>query len=151
YGKSDGMLNPECNGGRWPAGVKTRDGKLWFPTQDGVAVIDPASLLTNPHPPPAVIEAFVLDRQPPPPPRPPRAPRGKASKIEFPYSGLSFVNPERFPFKYRLPPADHDWVEAGTRRAAYYSHVAPGHYTFTVLAANSDGVWNETSASLAFV
>src|SRR5262249_34669413 len=40
YGKSDGMLNAECNGGRSPAGIKARDGKLWFPTQDGVAVID---------------------------------------------------------------------------------------------------------------
>jgi hypothetical protein len=40
YGRSDGMLNVESNGGYWPAGVKARDGKLWFPTQDGVAVID---------------------------------------------------------------------------------------------------------------
>src|SRR3977135_1912896 len=41
YGKQDGMLNTECNGGRQPAGIKTRDGKLWFPTMDGVAMIDP--------------------------------------------------------------------------------------------------------------
>jgi hypothetical protein len=41
FGRSDGMLNAECNGGSQAAGVKTRDGKLWFPTQDGVAVIDP--------------------------------------------------------------------------------------------------------------
>ena len=57
YGKSDGMVNAECNGGLWPAGIKTRDGKLWFPTQDGVAVIDPATVATNPQPPPVVIEA----------------------------------------------------------------------------------------------
>jgi ligand-binding sensor domain-containing protein len=44
YGKSDGMLNVECNGGRWPAGVKARDGRLWFPTMGGVAVIDPATV-----------------------------------------------------------------------------------------------------------
>ena len=44
YGKSDGMLNVECNGGRSPAGIKTQDGKLWFPTQDGIAVIDPGKV-----------------------------------------------------------------------------------------------------------
>jgi signal transduction histidine kinase/ligand-binding sensor domain-containing protein len=151
YGKSDGMFNAECNGGRWPAGVKTRDGKLWFPTQDGVAVIDPAALPTNPHPPNAAIEAFVLDRKLQPLDGPLRVPPGNAGNIEIQYSGLSFVNSERIAFKYRLTPSDDDWVEAGTRRAAFYSHLAPGNYTFSVLAANSDRVWGNTGASLAFV
>ena len=58
------MLNPECNGGLWPAGVKTRDGRLWFPTQDGVAVIDPETIAINPQPPPVVIEGARIDNQP---------------------------------------------------------------------------------------
>jgi signal transduction histidine kinase/ligand-binding sensor domain-containing protein len=149
YSKSDGMLNPECNGGCWPTGVKTRDGKLWFPTQDGVAVIDPAALATNPRPPPVVIEAFLLDREPQALDSPLRVPPGKAN-IEIQYTGLSFVNSERLSFKYRMAGVDNDWVEAGTRRTAYFSHLSPGHYVFTVLAANSDGVWNETGKSLAF-
>src|SRR5206468_4300280 len=37
---------------------------------------------------------------------------------------------------------------AGTRRIAYYNHLPPGSYLFKVIAANSDGVWNETGASL---
>ncbi len=150
YGKSEGMLNAECNGGRSPAGVKTRDGKLWFPTQDGVAVIDPAMVPTNPKPPPVVIEAFVVDRQPQPLDRPLRVPPRKAN-IEIQYSGLSFVDSERLSFKYKLAPADEDWVAAGTRRAAYYWHLAPGHYTFAVLAANSDGLWSPIGASLPFI
>jgi signal transduction histidine kinase/ligand-binding sensor domain-containing protein len=149
YSKSDGMLNPECNGGCWPTGAKTRDGKLWFPTQDGVAVIDPAALTTNPRPPPVVIEAFFLDREAQALDSPLRVPPGKAN-IEIHYSGLSFVNSERLSFKYRMAGVDDDWVEAGTRRTAYFSHLSPGHYMFTVLAANSDGVWNETGKSLAF-
>jgi signal transduction histidine kinase len=43
---------------------------------------------------------------------------------------------------------DADWIEAGTRRAAYYAHLPPGEYTFQVAAANNSGVWNETGASL---
>jgi len=149
YGKSDGMLNAECNGGRWPAGVKTPDGKLWFPTQDGLAVIDPRAMPSNLTPPPVVIESFLLDREPMAFDRPLRLPPGK-SNIEIQYTVLSYINSERLLFKYRLAGVDNDWVEAGTRRTAYFSHVAPGHYTFTVLAANSDGLWNETGASLAF-
>ncbi|MEO7273189.1 MAG: two-component regulator propeller domain-containing protein [Vicinamibacterales bacterium] len=51
YGKSDGMRSEECNGGIWPAGVRARDGRLWLPTQDGVAVIDPTAVAaTSPAP-----------------------------------------------------------------------------------------------------
>jgi signal transduction histidine kinase/ligand-binding sensor domain-containing protein len=150
YGKDDGMLDAECNGGRWPAGVKTRDSKLWFPTQNGVAVIDPAALSANLKPPRVVIEAALLDREPQALDRPLRVLPDKAN-IEIHYTGLSFINSEWLSFKYRLAGVDDDWIEVGRRRTAYYSHIAPGRYTFTVLAANSDGVWNETGASLAFI
>src|SRR6185295_9627081 len=46
---------------------------------------------------------------------------------------------------------DHDWIDAGTRRVAYYSHIPPGEYIFSVIAASSDGVWNESRASVAVV
>ena len=49
-------------GGRSPAGIKARDGRLWFPTQDGVAVIDPEAVPINQQPPPVVIESVKLDR-----------------------------------------------------------------------------------------
>src|SRR5262249_55244723 len=55
YGKRDGMLNAECNGGTQPAGVRARDGRLWFPTQLGVAVIDPANVPFHYEPPPVLI------------------------------------------------------------------------------------------------
>lgn len=61
YGKSDGMLNAECNGGRSPAGIRAGDGRLWFPTQDGVAVVDPQEIKSNSQPPPVVIESVKID------------------------------------------------------------------------------------------
>jgi hypothetical protein len=144
YGRSDGMLNIECNGGCWPSGIKARDGKLWFPTQDGAAVIHPKAVVSNPTPPPVVIESFLLDREPIPLDAPLRIPARK-SNIEIEYTALSFINSDRLQFKYRLTEIDKDWVEAGTRRTAYYSHLPPGRYTFVVLAANSDGLWNEVA------
>ena len=62
YNKQDGLLNIEGNGGRQPAGIKTRDGKLWFPTAQGIAVIDSANVANNPLPPPVLIENIVIDR-----------------------------------------------------------------------------------------
>jgi ligand-binding sensor domain-containing protein len=63
YGKADGLLSLEANGGKQPAGVKTRDGRLWFPTQRGVAVINPNEISYNPLPPPVVIENCLLERE----------------------------------------------------------------------------------------
>jgi signal transduction histidine kinase len=54
-------------------------------------------------------------------------------------------------FRYRLEGLDDRWTEAGNRRAANYSYLPPGDYTFRVVAANSDGVWNEAGASLHIV
>ncbi len=153
YGRSDGMLNPECNGGRWPAGVKTRDGKLWFPTQDGVAVIDPEAIPFNAQPPPVMIESFLVDRAPVAPlslDRPVRIAPGWEN-FEIEYTALSFINSERLRFKYKLEGLDQDWTDAGTRRAAYYSYVPPGQYVFRVIAANSDGVWNTEGQSLRVI
>src|SRR5262245_17825683 len=66
--------------------------------------------------------------------------------FEIAYTALSFINSENMRFKYKLEGADADWIDAGTRRTAYFSHLAPGNYTFRVIAANADGVWNQTGS-----
>ncbi len=150
YGKSDGMLSVECNGGPWPAGIKAQDGKLWFPTQDGVAVVDPATVSINLRPPPIVIESCQVDRAPRAVDRPVRIKPGQ-DDFEIQYTALSFVNSDQIQFKYKLLGLDHNWVDAGPRRTAYYSHVPPGRYVFKVIAANSDGVWNTAGETLPVI
>ena len=153
YGKSDGMLNAECNGGRSPAGVRARDGRLWFPTQDGAAVIDLREIKANSQPPPVVIETIKIDNND-------SEFDKEKSKIniepaqqnfEIGYTALSFINSENLHFKYKLEGLDDNWIDAGTRRLAYFSRVPPGNYTFRVIAANSDNVWNEQGATLKIV
>ena len=150
YGKEDGLTHTECNGGQQPAGFRTRDGKLWFPTQGGVAVIDPNEVRTNSHPPPVVIEDALLDREPIVLGPTLRIEPGREN-LEIRYTGLSLLNPEHVAFRYRMEGLDANWVEAGTRRTAHYSHLPPGQYTFRVTAANADGVWNDTGAALNIV
>ncbi|MCW5969911.1 MAG: hypothetical protein KIT57_15505 [Blastocatellales bacterium] len=150
FGRQDGMLSVECNGGRQPSGWKMRDGRLWFPTMAGAAIIDPAKFPINTLPPGVEIEECQVNQgdvdfsngltlEP------------GQDYLEIDYTGISFIKNEQIRFRYRLHGWDKDWVEAGGRRTAYYNHVAPGEYTFTVLAANSDGVWNTEGRSLRIV
>jgi signal transduction histidine kinase/ligand-binding sensor domain-containing protein len=150
YDAQDGMLKAECNGGRQPGGWKLRNGQLWFPTMEGVAIIDPATLRLNSLPPPIVIEDCRLNQK--------RADCGAELRIEpgqdhleIQYTANSFIKPEQVKFRYRLAGLETEWVEAGNRRVAYYPHLPPGDYLFIVRAANSDGVWNERGQSLRII
>jgi len=150
YGKSNGLLNPECNGGRQPAGCRTRDGRLWFPTQEGVAIIDPAAIPVNAARPPVRIETVAINHQP--------VTFGGTlylypgqDNLEIGFTAISFLDSDRMTFKYRLEGLDRDWTDSGTRRTAYLSRIPPGRYTFRVTAANSDGVWNDVGAAIKLV
>jgi signal transduction histidine kinase/ligand-binding sensor domain-containing protein len=148
YGKIDGMLDIECNGGVEPAGTKTRDGKLWFPTRNGVAVIDPESVVHDSVPPLMMVESSLVDNVTTPVNAPLRIPPGRPN-VEISYTAPNFINAAQTHFKYKLDGLDPDWIDAGGRRIAYYSHLPPGEYSFHVIAGNSDGVWNQEGKTLA--
>jgi signal transduction histidine kinase len=70
--------------------------------------------------------------------------------LEFHYTANTFVAPEKARFKYRLVGLDDHWIDAGTRRQAYFTDLRPGNYRFELLACNHHGVWQEKGATLAF-
>jgi len=149
YNKADGMKTAECNGGFQPAGCKTTDGKLWFPTIQGVVVFSPHQVTINQKPPPVIVEKMMVDgNEIDPHPKKEISPGVKG--FEFHYTGLSFPVPERVRFRFKLEGLEDKWREVGTRRVAYYNQIPPGHYTFRVTACNNDGVWNETGAAVSF-
>jgi signal transduction histidine kinase/ligand-binding sensor domain-containing protein len=150
YNKRDGMLNAECNGGGQPNGIRARDGRIWFPTQQGVAVVDPNRVPVNRQPPAVVVESAIVDTKPVSLASGVRLEPGQVN-LEIDYTGLTFISPELVQFKYKLGGLDADWVDAGTRRAVYYAHLPPGTYSFRVIAANRDGFWNEEGATLQIV
>lgn len=69
--------------------------------------------------------------------------------LEIAYTGLSFIKSEQVKFKYKLEGLDTEWVDVGTRRVAYFPNLSPGSCTFRVIAANSDGVWNDDDTTHA--
>jgi signal transduction histidine kinase/CheY-like chemotaxis protein len=133
-----------------PSGCRTRDGRLWFCTQKGVAIIDPKRLVTNRLVPPVLLEEVVADGQTLSARNSFQVAAG-TDRIEFHYTALSLLVPNRNRFRYRLDGYDNDWVDAGSRRVAYYTKLPPGGYRFQVTGSNNDGVWNQEGASVAFV
>lgn len=166
YNKAEGLGGRECNGGYQPAGCQTRDGRLWFPTPKGVAIVRPERAGLNASPPRVRIEEVVADGHLIPfvsntgPTNTNGANREQLSKasqvlipancerLEIRYTAFNYAAPRRIQFQYRLGNGDRDWVEAGSERTAVYLQPAPGRSTFQVRAVSSEGVWGEFDAGL---
>jgi signal transduction histidine kinase/ligand-binding sensor domain-containing protein/CheY-like chemotaxis protein/HPt (histidine-containing phosphotransfer) domain-containing protein len=150
FDDTDGLKSAECNGGNQPGALIASDGRLWFPTFQGVAVTDPARTRVNRRLPPVIIEEISADGKPIlfQQKEGPLPLAGGVEKIEIRYTALSLLAPEKVRFRYRLDGFDKDWVDAGAQRTAVYTSLPPGAYTFRVAASNNDGIWNETGAEL---
>jgi ligand-binding sensor domain-containing protein/two-component sensor histidine kinase len=149
FGEVDGMSSRRCSKVGFPLATKLSDGRLCFPTDKGIAIVDPESLPHNPIVPPVVIESVVLDHRRFEPDQITAFPAG-TKDVEIHYSGISLRAPERLQFKYRLDGYDKEWVEAKNCRVAHYQNIRPGDYRFQVIAANEDGIWNQEKAVLGF-
>jgi PAS domain S-box-containing protein len=149
YGLEHGLNSTVATAGVSPAAYKGRDGRVWFATARGVSVVDPRELSLNTLAPPVHIEQVSVDQHSLDLNRAGSAPPGRGD-LAFQYTGLSFLAPEHVRFKYKLEGYDRDWINAGDRRAAYYSNIPPGRYTFRVIAANNDGIWNNTGEAYTF-
>jgi len=140
--KSDGLLSQECNGGSQPAGCRTLDGRIWFPTPGGLVVLDPERIPRSDTPPRVVLSEVLVNKEPVDLQGPPRRPLGRG-EVEIRYAGLSLEAPEKVSFRYRLEPYESEWVEAGRRRQAFYTNLPPGEYRFRLMASSEEGVWSE--------
>ena len=147
YGVSDGMKSKECDGGVQPAGWKSRDGRLWFPTILGLVAIDPNDMRSKTHIPSVHVEKLTAGRLSLDDPTAVRLPPGQGS-LEIQFTAPSFLDPGKIQFRYQLVGFDKDWVNAATRRMAYYTNIPPGTYSFRVTASNDAGVWNTPGASV---
>ncbi len=141
YGTADGMKSQECNGAFQPAGWRTRDGRLLFPTTGGLAMVNPANLVKSVKPPQTVLERVLVNNKDVPFDKPLIIPPGKG-QLEFQFTAPSFIAPEKIQFRYLLEGFDKDWTLAGTRRIAYYTNIPHGEYRFRV-RAGSDDFWSE--------
>src|SRR5579883_1273461 len=149
YSPTDALRVIECKSGVQPAVWRMNDGRLWFSTIRGLIVLNPSHLTRNVPPPPVVIEQPIVNGERMSPAAIGDLAPGQKN-IEFNYTGLSFVGPARLTFRYMLEGYDRDWIDAGTRREAYYTNLPPANYRFRVTACNGDGLCNEAGAAVQF-
>lgn len=151
--ENEGVPTMGCSGGLQPSGCKTPDGRLLFPSSEGIVTIDPGLIQTNWLRPPVFIEKVLVDNHTMrwnSGAAPLRIPPGQ-HRLEVRYAALSYSAPDRVFYKYRLDGMDKKWVCAGSRHTAQYNYLPLGKYVFHVIACNNDGVWNQTGAKMSFV
>ncbi len=149
HSPTDAQRTIECRAGVQPGSMRMHDGRVWFSTIRGLYVFDPSHLALNIPPPPVVIEETTVNGERVEPQAIAALAPG-LKNLEFTYSGLSFLQPNRITFRYMLGGFDKKWIQAGTRREAFYTNLPPGPYQFRVTACNADDVCNETGASVGF-
>jgi signal transduction histidine kinase/ligand-binding sensor domain-containing protein len=146
YDTSDGLAGyPVTLGDRHA--VRAEDGTLWFVTSRGVSVADPRRLRAERPAPLVAIDAVRADDV--------RVEglelRPGTSKVEIDFTAAELTSPLKTRFRYRLEGFDVDWVDAGTRRQALYTGLAPREYRFRVAVSQDDGSWSEVEATAAFL
>ena len=150
YDEAEGFRNRQCTFEGEPSACVGDGGRLCYPTIDGVAVLDPAGLRRGGVPPRAIVEGMTADNMP-------VGGDGADLKqslhvVQFRFTALDFLAPEKVRFEYRLEGFDEDWNSLSFKspRTAYYFNLAPGDYMFKVRAAGNEGEWSQDEASLRF-
>jgi PAS domain S-box-containing protein len=147
FDATDGMKAAECNGGS-PGAWAGSDGRLFFATIKGVAIIDPENIPLNTLPPPVWNEEVLVDGVETSSGIGLTLSPGKHN-LEIRYTALSFIEPKKVQFHYRLKGFSEQWVDAGNRRTAFFTNLPPGNYTFEVMGSNNDGTWSRVGNPLA--
>lgn len=146
FGRQDGMRNPEGNGSFQEAGIRTNNGRLWFATQEGVAIFETKDEVKAQVFPNVIISDVVAKGE-----------SFSTDSIHFDsdiddftiyFHAVTFTNPEKTRFRYKMGELTEDWVEIGYDREIHFSDVSPGDYTFQVQATNSEGEWGEEAGIL---
>jgi signal transduction histidine kinase/ligand-binding sensor domain-containing protein len=144
YGIEDGLRSAQCAPGYpIPGGVRrSSDGRLWFPTSRGLAVIDPnrrlhAAVAPSVHLLEATADGRLVDLSH----RARLQPR--TQRVQIRYTAVYLTAPERVQYWRKLEGLDPDWVRVGARRVSDYNSLAHGHYRFVVRAQLPGGPASE--------
>jgi PAS domain S-box-containing protein len=152
YSVREGLQDYEFNRG---AAWKSESGKMFFGGVNGFNVFDPIELKSKDRltPPPIVITSFKkrsqevkldtsiseIDKL---------ELSYKDTSISFEFAALSFPDPGRNKYAYKLEPVDNDWIDLGNKHVVDLINLKPGEYAFKVKGSNNDGTWNERGKSI---
>jgi ligand-binding sensor domain-containing protein/signal transduction histidine kinase len=146
YGNDDGLQSNE-GVHRSRSLVTDSSGQVWITTAHELAMI-----ATKPTPLPIVIphveevsaDGALLDRSNA------EVPPG-VKRLNFSFTGLDLHAPSRVRFRYRLDDFDKTWIDVANEREATYTNLAPGKYTFRLIASNESNSWNSEESKVQVV
>ncbi len=140
--------------------LKTHDGYMLFGGHNGFNIFRPEEITDNKRIPPVYITEIDLFNK--------IIPVGKKksplqqnilftknivfhynqSALTIKYVALNYTSSQKNHYKYKLEGFDKDWINAGVKRAAVYTNIPPGDYTFKVIGSNNDNYWNKKGAQV---
>jgi signal transduction histidine kinase/ligand-binding sensor domain-containing protein len=146
YGVEDGLRSAQCAPAYPTAGggIRTADGRLWFTTGRGLALLSPDSQKPAALSPVAHLVQMTANGDAVDLSRPARLAPG-VERLQIRYTGIHLSAPERVQYFYRLDGLDTDWVSAGGRRVINFNSLHHGRYRFHVRAELPGGPGNQQS------
>ncbi len=142
FDENDGLGSRQCNGAANPSALRTRDGRIWFATAKGVSMLSGDRGTPMPLPAP-IVERVSINGKPVALDALGSIPAG-ADRIEFEFTGVTFVTPERMRFRYQLEGYDKAWIDGGTKRVVSYTNLPAGKYRF-LLESSREGLRRESA------
>jgi signal transduction histidine kinase/ligand-binding sensor domain-containing protein len=150
YTDSDGLQSNEFSMGAF---AKGQDGRMYFGGINGLNSFLPSEVKDNTYAPPVILTSFspgsYMNAE---------LPQAEVlsnvtlawpdNNFAFEIAALSFAEPGRNQFAYKLEGFDKDWNFVGTSREGRYTNLAGGTYTLRFMGTNNDGVWNESGQTV---
>jgi ligand-binding sensor domain-containing protein len=152
YTKRHGLSSDAYNRG---AALLSSTGEMWFGGNNGVDVFHPDSIRDIGHAPQsAIVGLKIFDKYW----------KGETAievaehitlkhnenTLTLELSAMEYTDPENNLFKVALVAKGDtiQWTNLGTQNYVTYPNLREGTYTFMLLTANSEGIWNETPKTL---
>nr|WP_255709868.1 two-component regulator propeller domain-containing protein [Pontibacter harenae] len=151
YGRKDGFKGLEVSQNSI---AQTPDGSIWIGTARGVTKHVPELERQNKALPKLIltdIRLFMRETDWEEHGQRVDTTTGLPKDLKLPYNqnhltldfyGLTLTNPEEVTYRYRLEGLEEEWSEATEQSYVTYAGLAPGTYTFHLMASNSDGIWS---------
>jgi ligand-binding sensor domain-containing protein/signal transduction histidine kinase len=146
----DGLQSNEFNAFAF---AKTRAGEIIFAGIAGTNIFRPEDIRSNGYVPPVVLTQLTQGGEPLH--IEPTTAGMQQVTLEWPYNyfefefaALSFSDPEKNQYAYRLDNFDQDWIANGAFTFGRYTNLPGGSYTLRIIGANNDGLWNQAGTSI---
>jgi ligand-binding sensor domain-containing protein/signal transduction histidine kinase len=146
FDAGDGLQSNEFNSGAY---AKGRGGELYFGGINGMTVFNPLSIDDSPYLPQVILTSLTQADNPIDTDTSVETTQSVTltwpqNSFEFEFAALSYNQPNKNQYAYKLQGFDSNWHFIGTKRDGRYTNLPGGQYTLLLKASNSDGVWNET-------